>query len=82
MQRPTFSLLTIIVLQLFFLRLFFLQGRVMSWWLMDRLARALLTLLVFLLLDWEMKLFWLVVGFPTLYIRVWTDFVDYTREEL
>ena len=54
----------------------------MNWWLMDRLARALLTLLVFLLLDWEMKLFWLVVGFPTLYIRVWTDFVDYTREEL
>ena len=38
----------------------------MEWWLIDRLAQVLV-LLILLLLDWGVKSFWPVVGFPMLY---------------
>ena len=41
---------------------------------MDRLARALV-LLVYRCLIKELDLFWPVVGFPMVYISVWTEFV-------
>ena len=48
----------------------------MEWWIMDRLAQALV-LLVILLLEQGVKPFWLV-GFHMLYICVLTELVDVT----
>ena len=41
----------------------------------NQLAQAVV-LLFFLLLDEGVKPFWLVVGFPVLYICMWTSFVQ------
>ena len=52
---------------LFILFSFFSQRR--EWWLLDRLAQALM-LSVFLLLDWGVKPLWPVMGLPML-LWVW-----------
>ena len=61
---------------LYFFLLFLSNRRITEWWIMDRLAQALV-LLVILLLEQGVKPFWLV-GFHMLYICVLTELVDVT----
>ena len=62
---------------LFILLSFFSQRR--EWWLLDRLAQALM-LSVFLLLDWGVKPLWPVMGLPMLLWVCDLGFVSLKRE--